>query len=193
MYRTVLSHAQPELRILWRLDPYPLILIRASLLLAAYELSSTKSASLKRTTRSRWCSPDGNTTSDSNRSRRPAARQEFMSLGDRVVLAIAARRRDHPLFGCPVSRCNRRQDASVHIALADDALDEFVKLVDTGQLYQQTAAIFANADPAVQSRIVEHLKSAKAMSRQTFAKVLYDKGLDVNIPGVEMPSARARQ
>ena len=75
--------------------------------------------------------------------------------------------------------------------LADDALDEFVKLVDTGQLYQQTAAIFANADPAVQSRIVEHLKSAKATSRQTFAKALYERGLDVNIPGVEMPGARA--
>ena len=27
MYRIVLLHAQPELRILWRLDPYPLILI----------------------------------------------------------------------------------------------------------------------------------------------------------------------
>ncbi len=40
-----------------------------------------------------------------------------MSLGDRVVLAIAGRRRDHPLFGCPVARCNCRQNASVHIAI----------------------------------------------------------------------------
>jgi hypothetical protein len=75
--------------------------------------------------------------------------------------------------------------------LADDALSEFVKLVDTGLLYQQTAAIFANADRAVQDRIVEHLNGAKIISRRAFAKAVYDRGVDVNIPGVEMPGAHA--
>ena len=72
--------------------------------------------------------------------------------------------------------------------LADDAIDDFVKLVDTDGLYPETVAIFASAAPAVQSRIVEHLKTAKAVSRQTFAKRLYDRGLDVNIPEVERPA-----
>lgn len=69
--------------------------------------------------------------------------------------------------------------------LANDAIGEFVKLVDTGGLYSQTAAIFAGAAPAVQSRIVAGLKSAKPISRQIFARTLYDEGLNVDIPGVD--------
>ncbi len=74
--------------------------------------------------------------------------------------------------------------------LADDASDEFIKLVNTGQLYWETAAIFESATPAAQSRIVEHLKTASAISREAFARVLYGKGLDVTIPGVEWGEAR---
>ena len=74
--------------------------------------------------------------------------------------------------------------------LSDDAIDEFIKLLDTGQLYWQTAAIFASAPAAAQSRIVEHLNTANAISREAFARVLHDKGLDVIIPGVERPEPR---
>jgi len=77
--------------------------------------------------------------------------------------------------------------------LADDALDEFIKLVDTRQLYQEMAAIFAAASPAAQSRIVERLKNAKAIPRQTFARLLYDKGLDVTIPGIDFTPTRPWQ
>jgi hypothetical protein len=72
--------------------------------------------------------------------------------------------------------------------LANDAIEEFVKLVDTGGLYSQTGAIFASAAPTVQSRIVGGLKSAKPIPRQIFARALYDRGLNVDIPGVESPA-----
>jgi hypothetical protein len=77
--------------------------------------------------------------------------------------------------------------------LADDAIDEFVKLVDTGTLYPETAAIFAAASPIAQSRIDEHLKTAKAIPRQLFARALSDRGLYVNIPGVDTTPARPWQ
>jgi len=72
--------------------------------------------------------------------------------------------------------------------LANDAIDEFIKLVDTGQLYSETASIFASAAPPIQSRIVEHLKTAKAVPRQLFARALYDRGLDISIPDTTRPS-----
>ncbi len=74
--------------------------------------------------------------------------------------------------------------------LSDDAIDEFIKLVDTRQLYWETAAIFASAPTVGQNRIVEHLKTANAVSREAFARVLYGKGLDVTIPGVERLAPR---
>jgi hypothetical protein len=72
--------------------------------------------------------------------------------------------------------------------LADDAVDEFVKLVNTGALYSETAAIFAGASPVVQKRLVDALGAAKPIPREIFAKTIYDKGMDLDIPGVEKPS-----
>ena len=72
--------------------------------------------------------------------------------------------------------------------LADDAVNEFVGLVNTGQLYQETATIFASAAPAAQKRIVTQLKSAGSVQRQIFARTLYDEGVDVDIPGVAKPT-----
>jgi hypothetical protein len=72
--------------------------------------------------------------------------------------------------------------------LSNDAIGEFIKLVDTGGLYSQTAAIFAGATPAARSKIVGQLKSAKAVPRQIFARTLYDRGLDIDIPGVDRPA-----
>jgi hypothetical protein len=72
--------------------------------------------------------------------------------------------------------------------LADDAIDEFIRLVDTGTLYSETAGIFASATPAVQSRLLERIKSAKAVPRQIFARTLYDEGFDVKILGIDGPA-----
>jgi hypothetical protein len=73
--------------------------------------------------------------------------------------------------------------------LADDAVDDVIKLVDSAQLIQQAAAIFASASPAAQSRVVAHLQTAKANTRQWFANTLRDRGLDVVIPNVAAPQA----
>lgn len=72
--------------------------------------------------------------------------------------------------------------------LADDAVDEFVKLVNTGRLYSETAAIFASVSPVAQKRLVGALGGAKPIPREIFARTIYDKGIDVEIPGVEKPS-----
>lgn len=72
--------------------------------------------------------------------------------------------------------------------LADDAIGEFVRLVDTGALYRQTVAIFANAAPAVQRRLVERLKFAEPIPRRIFARILYDKGFDIDVPDFRKPS-----
>jgi hypothetical protein len=72
--------------------------------------------------------------------------------------------------------------------LADDAINEFVGLVNTGRLYQETATTFTSAAPAAQKRIVMQLKSAGLIQRQGFARALYDKGVDVDIPGVAKPT-----
>jgi hypothetical protein len=72
--------------------------------------------------------------------------------------------------------------------LANEALSEFVTLVDAGYLSSEAATIFTSATPALQQRLLERLKSAKNVERQVFAKTLYDKGFDVNIPDVEKPT-----
>ena len=74
--------------------------------------------------------------------------------------------------------------------LSSDALNDFINLVDTSALYPETAAIFAGAAPGVQSEIIQHLKTANATSRQVFARVLYDQGVDVKIPDTVIPGLR---
>ena len=54
--------------------------------------------------------------------------------------------------------------------LSDDAIDDFIKLVDTEACIRETAAIFASTTPAVQSRIIEHLKTAKALRSPEFCE-----------------------
>jgi hypothetical protein len=72
--------------------------------------------------------------------------------------------------------------------LSTDAVNEFIRLLDTGSLYPETVAIFASATPAVQRLLVEHLKSAKSVPRQIFATTLRDNGINIDIPGVDRPS-----
>jgi len=72
--------------------------------------------------------------------------------------------------------------------LQNDAIDEFVKLVDTGWAYLDTADIFASAAPEVQTRMIAALKFAKPYPRDVFARTLRDRGIEVKIPGVEAPN-----
>lgn len=72
--------------------------------------------------------------------------------------------------------------------LADDAVDEFVRLVNTAALYRETAEIFSRAAPVAQRRLAKALGSAKSIPREMFAKTIYDDGVDIQIPGVERPS-----
>ena len=74
--------------------------------------------------------------------------------------------------------------------LSDDALDEFIKLLETGHLYSEVATIFAAATPAVQSRIVARLKATKAIHRNMFARAVDDLDLDANILHAEGLNSR---
>jgi hypothetical protein len=72
--------------------------------------------------------------------------------------------------------------------LANDVVNEFVKLVNTGALYPETVAIFSRATPSVQQRLADALGSAKRVPREVFTRAIYDKGININIPGMEKPS-----
>jgi hypothetical protein len=71
------------------------------------------------------------------------------------------------------------------------ALDEFGRLVETERLYSESMSIFAGAPLGTQIRLAEQLKSAKPIPRQVFARMLYDRGSDVTIPGVDATPSRA--
>ena len=75
--------------------------------------------------------------------------------------------------------------------LANKALDEFVTLLDTGRSYDDMASIFESAPADVQQRIVQQLRAASPLPRQIFARVLYDRGLDVTIPDTAIPGLRS--
>jgi hypothetical protein len=75
--------------------------------------------------------------------------------------------------------------------LANKALDEFVRLLDSRQLYDEMASIFESTPADVQQRIVQQLRVASPFSRQIFARVLYDRGLDVTIPDTTIPGLRS--
>jgi hypothetical protein len=72
--------------------------------------------------------------------------------------------------------------------LSNEVVADFVKLIDTQVLYQETAAIFAKAPPEAQRQIGDHLKNAKTNPRQIFARMVYDEGLE--IPGITQPPER---
>jgi hypothetical protein len=74
--------------------------------------------------------------------------------------------------------------------LANDAVSEFVRLVNTERYRWQIAGIFKDASPTIQSRVVDRLENATLTSRVAFAKTLHDQDMDIEIPGVEKPDAR---
>jgi len=69
--------------------------------------------------------------------------------------------------------------------LSKQAIEDFIKLVDTGRLYSESVEIFKGAAPPAQAQILENLKTADDIPRQRFARALYDEGFD--IPGFNEP------
>jgi hypothetical protein len=74
--------------------------------------------------------------------------------------------------------------------LSDDAVEEFIGILDTGRLFWEAAAIFASLPAAAQNRILEQLKDAKPLSRRGLAEMLHKKGLEIAIPGMQPENPR---
>ena len=62
--------------------------------------------------------------------------------------------------------------------LADNAVDEFIKLLDTNRLDWESATVFEKLPVTAQNRILEHLASANAIARRGFADAVHRKGLE---------------
>lgn len=73
--------------------------------------------------------------------------------------------------------------------LAGDVINEFVALLKN-QLYQQAVENFSRSEWWVQDAILPHLASLPQRIRETFAKAVYDQGLNVTIPGVNPPNSK---
>jgi hypothetical protein len=70
--------------------------------------------------------------------------------------------------------------------LANEALDEFVKLVDSS-FYPDAVVILTGPAWRMRDLILPRLKNVAERHRKEFAKALYAKGYDVVVPGVEHP------
>ena len=74
--------------------------------------------------------------------------------------------------------------------LAEAAITEFLGLVRS-RLYTEASDIVAGPAWPIRHLLLARLKDLKEIDRRTFAKVLYDRGLDdVPVPGVESRSLR---
>jgi hypothetical protein len=73
--------------------------------------------------------------------------------------------------------------------LAAHATNEFVALLNN-ELYQQAVENFSRSEWWVQDAILPHLAPLPQRVRETFARAVYDRGLDVSIPGVKTPNSK---
>lgn len=73
--------------------------------------------------------------------------------------------------------------------LAMDAVDEFSKLIKNG-LYQEAVEILRGPAWRVRNIILPHLATVPRQNRMIFAKIAYDKGLDIVIPGVTIRDSK---
>jgi hypothetical protein len=74
--------------------------------------------------------------------------------------------------------------------LAQMAITEFAKLLDTGFFYPETVAIFTGPGWPERARLLPGLKDVGERHRQAFAKALYKLGYDVDVPGIARPDPR---
>lgn len=73
--------------------------------------------------------------------------------------------------------------------LAENAVSEFAHLVDSNY-YGAAVDILEGPGWPVRDILMSGLKDVDDISRQTFAKVIYRRGLDLTVPGVERPEWR---
>jgi hypothetical protein len=68
--------------------------------------------------------------------------------------------------------------------LAEESIDDFLKLVQTRQVHWEMANMFENTSDKWQRRIAERLQTIDVVSRDQFVNVLRSKGLTIAIPDV---------
>lgn len=73
--------------------------------------------------------------------------------------------------------------------LAEKAVREFAHLVDSNYV-GDAADILEGAGWPIREVLMAGLKDISEISRQTFAKVIYRRGLDLSVPGVDRPEWR---
>lgn len=70
-----------------------------------------------------------------------------------------------------------------------DAINEFVTILNY-EFFQQAVEFFSGFSSPVRDAILPHLVKLPLRIRETFASAVYNRGLDVTVPGVEPPSSR---
>jgi hypothetical protein len=76
--------------------------------------------------------------------------------------------------------------------LAAAAINEFLALI-SNELYAQAVAIFTGPGWKVRDAILPHLAALPKQRLEIFAQALYDRGLDVSIPGIEPRGSKPRR
>jgi hypothetical protein len=71
--------------------------------------------------------------------------------------------------------------------LSQNVVDDFIKLLNTGVLYDDLAAVLVDEAPGVKTRVIRSLDAVGPSVRQKLSKALRDKDADVVIPGVQAP------
>jgi hypothetical protein len=67
--------------------------------------------------------------------------------------------------------------------LADAALDEFARMIDSG-IFVETIAIFTGPGWQIRDKLLARLAHVAERHRDAFAKALYRQGYDVDLPGI---------
>jgi hypothetical protein len=67
--------------------------------------------------------------------------------------------------------------------LADSALNEFARMLDSG-FYYEPIAIFTGPGWRLRDQLLPRLKNVAERYRDAFAKALYQRGYDVDVPGI---------
>jgi len=73
--------------------------------------------------------------------------------------------------------------------IAEDAVSEFARLVDSGFL-AESADILVGPGWSIRDTLLPRLKDVDEVNRKAFAKIVYRRGYDVSVPGIERPDWR---
>ena len=73
--------------------------------------------------------------------------------------------------------------------LATNAISEFLALINS-KFYEQAVDIFSGPAWQLRNAIIPHLATLPHRNREAFARAVYNRGLDVKIPGIEPPNSK---